>query len=75
MPDITMCIGNECLIKNYCFRFTAKPSGWQSFADFRCKEDGKCDHFLQDRRAAAPVHKSSFDYEAEYREVINKQQP
>jgi hypothetical protein len=22
-----------------------------------------------------PVHKSSFDYEAEYREVLNKQQP
>jgi hypothetical protein len=75
MPDITMCLGNECSIRNYCFRFTATPSGRQSFSDFRCKEDGKCDNFLQDFRVEKPVHKSSWDYEAEYREVLNKQQP
>lgn len=26
MPDITMCEGTNCPIKEKCFRFTAKPS-------------------------------------------------
>lgn len=26
MPDISMCKGDECPIKESCYRFTAKPS-------------------------------------------------
>jgi|TARA_R110000765_G_C18531484_1_gene559625 hypothetical protein len=26
MPDITMCPGNDCSIKESCYRFTASPS-------------------------------------------------
>jgi hypothetical protein len=31
MPDITMCPGGECPLKETCYRFKANPSSWQSF--------------------------------------------
>lgn len=45
MPDIAMCSGDGCPLKEKCYRFTAKPSEYQSyFADPPIK-DGKCDHY------------------------------
>lgn len=46
MPDITMCSGEGCPVKEKCYRFTAKPSEyWQSyFIDPPIKDD-KCDHY------------------------------
>lgn len=29
MPDITMCIGEDCEVKNTCYRFTANPNKYQ----------------------------------------------
>ena len=34
MPDITMCDNESCPSKEFCHRFTANPSTWQSYADF-----------------------------------------
>ena len=31
MPDITMCEGTDCPLKERCYRFTAKPSDYQSY--------------------------------------------
>lgn len=31
MPDITMCAGTGCPLRDSCYRFYAKPSEWQSF--------------------------------------------
>lgn len=31
MPDITMCNGEDCPIKDTCYRFKAKASSYQSF--------------------------------------------
>ena len=32
MPDITMCRGDKCPLKNKCYRYTATPSEyWQSW--------------------------------------------
>ena len=31
MPDITMCEGKGCLIKNHCYRYTTNPSEYQSY--------------------------------------------
>ena len=31
MPDISMCSGKGCELKNRCYRFTAKQSYMQSF--------------------------------------------
>jgi hypothetical protein len=30
-PDITMCKGEGCPFKEGCYRFTAKPSDYQSY--------------------------------------------
>jgi hypothetical protein len=51
MPDITMCSGDGCPLKDECFRYTATPSPRQSYfvkAPFK-KENGKvmCDHFWE----------------------------
>jgi hypothetical protein len=38
--DITMCENNLCPSKEYCFRFTAKPTKYsQSYANFVVKEN------------------------------------
>lgn len=32
MPDITMCMGTGCPLKDKCYRYTAKPDEyWQSY--------------------------------------------
>ena len=32
MPDITMCTGENCNVKEQCHRFTATPTpGWQAY--------------------------------------------
>jgi hypothetical protein len=52
MPDITMCMGGDCPLKQDCYRYTAKPSQYlQSYFgeipyDTEAKE---CDSFLDNR--------------------------
>jgi hypothetical protein len=52
MPDISMCKGEDCPIKNKCYRFTATPSQhWQSYfteSPYQ-KETKKCKHFWSDK--------------------------
>lgn len=44
--DITMCLGEGCLDKQNCYRFTAEASEYQSiFMNPPVKEDGTCDHY------------------------------
>ena len=49
MPDITICKGDNCPIKETCYRFTATPSKWgQSyFVEAPIKEDKTCDYFME----------------------------
>jgi hypothetical protein len=45
MPDISMCPGGDCPLKESCHRFTAKPSDYQTyFVDPPYIDDG-CDMF------------------------------
>lgn len=49
MPDITMCPGTGCKLRESCYRYMAEPSEYrQSFADFTkyIISDGKCEYFL-----------------------------
>ena len=47
MPDITMCLNEECPRKTECYRYMAEPNGWQSYAAF---DDGKkCKDFIKYR--------------------------
>jgi hypothetical protein len=47
MPDIDMCMGTDCPYKETCYRFTAKPSDYQSYIKPPIK-DGKCDMYWGD---------------------------
>lgn len=46
MPDITMCRGGDCPLKNSCYRFLAKPSELQSYTTPPFK-DGKCEIYWE----------------------------
>lgn len=47
MPDITMCSGLKCPLKEKCYRYTAKPKLlYQSyFGDAPINKNGECDYF------------------------------
>lgn len=34
MPDISMCFGDNCPLKNECYRFKADPSEYQSYFSY-----------------------------------------
>lgn len=46
MPDIAMCMGTNCPLKESCYRHTAEPSEYRQayFAEVPYK-DGTCDHY------------------------------
>jgi len=50
MPDITMCHGDDCPLKNKCYRYTAyaDPYGQSIFTEIHYK-DGKCNHFWDNK--------------------------
>jgi hypothetical protein len=55
MPDITMCVNNDCPYKDTCHRFTAVPDKfWQSYQSFRC-EKGICPAYIEDRKKRQSV--------------------
>lgn len=49
MPDITMCSGEGCPLKESCHRFTAKPNEYRQsyFVDPPIK-DSKCEYYWGD---------------------------
>lgn len=47
MPDISMCTGNGCTLKENCYRYTAKPSEFrQSYFSTPPFKDGECDYHI-----------------------------
>lgn len=48
MPDITMCEGTNCPIKETCYRFKAQPSTYQSyFTEPPINSNGECEYYLE----------------------------
>ena len=50
MPDITMCEGKDCPLKETCYRYTAKPSEFRQSYFINSpydKEKGECDHHMK----------------------------
>jgi hypothetical protein len=45
MPDITMCVGTNCPHKEKCYRYTAKPSDYQSYFMKPPIKEGKCEYY------------------------------
>lgn len=52
MPDITMCHGTGCPVKEDCYRYTAKPNKYRQsyFTDPPVDEDGNCEYFWEDKQ-------------------------
>lgn len=49
MPDITMCSGDECKQRRWCYRYTAKPGYSQSyFTNPPLETDGTCKYYWED---------------------------
>jgi hypothetical protein len=47
MPDLTMCRPVQpCPRQERCYRFTATPDEWQSWAAFEPKVSGNCPYFV-----------------------------
>jgi hypothetical protein len=50
MPDITMCSGDGCVLRNTCYRYLAKPSEFmQSYFVQPPIKDGRCESYWKDR--------------------------
>jgi hypothetical protein len=52
MPDISMCMNEECLSRNVCYRYKAEPSDYQAYMDYQPKDgEEKCEKFwpLEDK--------------------------
>lgn len=61
MPDITMCTGTKCPVRERCFRYKAVPDAeWQSFADFSftAKKDVKDGRVRWECPAYLPIYKN-----------------
>lgn len=52
MPDISMCQDTQCPSREECYRFTAKPSTFQSFQDFNEFRAGQdvCEDFVPNEK-------------------------
>lgn len=48
MPDITMCSGEKCPLKQICYRHTAKPSDYQSYFTKAPVLGGTCEYFWRE---------------------------
>jgi hypothetical protein len=49
MADISMCEGNGCEVKHTCYRFTAKPSNYQSYLAPTNIEDKGCEYYINNK--------------------------
>lgn len=45
MPDIAMCSGERCPLKEICYRYTATPSSYQSYFAQSPVSGGTCEYF------------------------------
>jgi hypothetical protein len=59
MPDITMCSGEGCALRDTCRRFLAEPSRLQSYFIRPPVKDGQCSHYWPILRT--PPSKSQSD--------------
>lgn len=48
MPDITMCVNNNCERKNECYRAMAESNNYQSYSDFAqiCNKQNNFSEFI-----------------------------
>lgn len=60
MPDIAMCLNDDCPSCKVCYRYMAEPNPWrQSYMQFEPTEDGICDAFISLSPAAKEFYERS----------------
>jgi len=52
MPDITMCSGKDCPLKETCYRYKAKPDEYQSYFMEAPYNDGECNHYWEIKKSS-----------------------
>ncbi len=56
MPDISMCEGGECPLRNKCYRYRAEPDDMlQSYYTMPPYEGNSCDRFWPMEKKCGPV--------------------
>lgn len=45
MPDISMCANHKCKLNKRCYRYLATPGYYQTYSDFKPKNNDECDYF------------------------------
>lgn len=68
MPDITMCMGKGCPLKETCYRHKTKPSMYQSYFMESPYKDGDCDHYWEIEMSSKPSKK----LDKKVKEKVNK---
>ena len=53
MPDITMCMNDNCPVRKDCYRHTATPSEWQSWSVFEWDGKDGCGDFSPNEKSIA----------------------
>ena len=51
MPDISLCKNESCPLKDNCYRYTATPGEYQSYAEFEWEvidQVAYCKYFIDD---------------------------
>lgn len=69
MPDISMCINQNCSKKKSCYRFMAEPSDWQSYVNYdhrNCKSYWEMDETQAENSKKAVRKQSGKSFEEVY---------
>lgn len=67
MPDISMCDGKNCPVRDKCYRFTATPTPRrQTFATYPRKPDGSCEAFWDNAAMPKSVAAAAHDPECDH---------
>jgi hypothetical protein len=65
MPDIAMCEGTGCPMRDVCYRYTATPSEFRQsyFTDIPYNEEsGECDHYWEHKDDGGCGHDQNENY-------------
>ncbi len=63
MPDISLCKGNECVLKESCYRFKAQPDHYQyyfakpPFNSTESDDQPSCDYFWEIKQTTSATIK------------------
>ncbi len=49
MADISMCEGKDCNLRETCYRFTAKPSEYQSYFTPTLIKNNGCEYYINNK--------------------------